>query len=88
MTQETTICAAGPWVSHKMAKWGMQTELLAHAFQPHGTVGVAWMLSKFVTGMAEKAEESGKIVERLEKERADSAERPAFAMVFLDLAMD
>ena len=46
-------------------------------------------MAKFVTGMAEKAEEAGKNLERLEKETADSAERPADgAMGFLDLAMD
>lgn len=48
----------------------------------------SWICGKFVTGMAEKAEKLKKNVERLEKERADSAERPAFAMGFLDLAMD
>ena len=41
-----------------------------------------------MTGMAEKAEEAEKNLERLKKETADSAERPAFAMGFLDLAMD
>ena len=68
------------------------TDWTAQTFQRAGTVEVAWTESwicgKFVTGMAEKAEELEKNVERLEKERADSAERPAFAMGFLDVAMD